>query len=258
MTIYYYDTAAPTRDWFSLRQGDVVPVACSLPLGGNAFQVDAIPIASPSCVVMHDSIFDAQHKWTILTSLCATTPNIAFILVSGGEIQTPPIIPTNLCVYRAAVANGAAFLNDSFVLRFKRWYARARQSADLTFDWSEFDLEQGHALALKLLCEAYTMHPSGEGEKKYPSQVAGGVEISFHCPDPGTWFELIGASKPNGDEKQKKAEIASLGRLMGGAGDAAMDLARAIVQPNSDISDAAGKFVEKVSEITAAQVGGAQ
>lgn len=256
MKIYFYDNAAPTRDWASLVQGTVVPQACTLPLGGNAFHVAATTIVAPSCVVMHDSMFDAQHKWTILTGICATSPNIAFILVSGGEIKTASTIPTNLCVYRAAVANGTAFLTDPFVVRFARWYARAQKPTADTLDWGEFDPEQGQQLALKLLCEAYTMPADASGSRSYQPTTTGAKPITVHCPDPSTWFDLLGASKPANDRDE--AAITAFGRLMGDVGDAAMNLARAIVRPGSDISGPAGKFVEKVSEITAVQTGGAK
>ena len=115
--------------------------------------------------------------------------------------------------------------------------------------WSD----RGSLFALRLLCEAHAVPTPGAGSQTCPPAASGAKPIAVHCPDPGTWFDLLGASKPANDKDE--AAISAFGRLMGDAGDVAMDLARAIVQPGSDISGLAGKFVEKVSEITAPQVG---
>ena len=100
------------------------------------------------------------------------------------------------------------------------------------------------------------MPPVGVGSKTYTPQAAGVAAIAVHCPEPVTWFDLIGASEPAGDDNQKEAAITAFGRLMGDSGDAAMDLARAIIQPSGDVSGFADKFVKRVLEITAAQAGG--
>lgn len=113
-------------------------------------------------------------------------------------------------------------------------------------------------LALRLLCEAYAMPTDGTGGRSYQPKENGAKPIAVHCPDPGTWFDLISTAKPAGDQNQKDAAIREFGRLMGDAGDAAMDLARAIVGGGGKFSGPAGKFVEKVSEITAVQAGGAK
>lgn len=111
-------------------------------------------------------------------------------------------------------------------------------------------------LALRLLCEAYAIPKDASGSRNFQPKESGTKAISVHCPDPATWFDLLGATPPKSDIDE--AAITAFGRLMGDAGDAAMDLARAIVQPGSDIGGPAGRFVEKVSEITAVQAGGAQ
>ena len=118
--------------------------------------------------------------------------------------------------------------------------------------WSD----RGSLFALRLLCEAYAMPKPGAGNKAYQATASVAKLIAVHCPDPGTWFDLLGASKPANDKDE--AAITAFGRLMGDAGDAAMNLARAIVRGEGDISGPAGKFVEKVSEITAPQAGDAK
>ena len=115
---------------------------------------------------------------------------------------------------------------------------------------------RGSLFALRLLCEAYAMPTVGFGSKSYTPQATGVAAIAVRCPEPCTWFDLVGATPPKSD--MDAAAINAFGRLMGDAGDVAMDLARAIVQPGGDISGLAGKFVEKVTEITATQAGGRQ
>ena len=154
------------------------------------------------------------------------------------------------------MANGAAFLIDSFVLRFARWYSRAQNPTADILDWREFDLEQGQRLALKLLCEAYAMPTVGAGNKSYHPKETGAKAIPVHCPNPITWFDLLGASAPISETDEDA--ITAFARLMSGAEEDAKNLALAIVRGDSDISGPAGKFVEKISEFTAVQAGGAQ
>jgi hypothetical protein len=118
--------------------------------------------------------------------------------------------------------------------------------------------DRGNILALKLLCEAYALHPVGVGRKSFTSQTSGAPPIVVNCPDPSTWFDLIDSSKPTGEEKQKEATFTAFGRLMGDAGNEAIALARAILEPGSDITEPAARFVEKVAMITVNQVGGAK
>ena len=65
-------------------------------------------------------------------------------------------------------------------------------------------------------------------------QSAGVAAIAVHCPEPVTWFDLIGASEPAGDESQKEAAITAFGRLMGDSGGAAMNLARSRCTPGKN------------------------
>lgn len=112
------------------------------------------------------------------------------------------------------------------------------------------------ALALRLLCEAYVLKPVGKGSKMVPSTDATSRPIQIACPDPEEWFSLFSVSKPTSNSAE--SDIKTFAKLMGDAGDVAMDLARAIVQPGGDISNPAEKFVKKVSDIIAPQAGGAQ
>lgn len=118
--------------------------------------------------------------------------------------------------------------------------------------WSDSD----SLLALCLLCEAYAMPTVGAGGKTYQPTACGAKSIPVDCPDPCTWFGLLGAVAPTSERDE--AAITVFGRLMGGAEEEAKDLARAIARKDTDIRTPAGKFVKKVSEKVVPANGGVQ
>jgi hypothetical protein len=105
-----------------------------------------------------------------------------------------------------------------------------------------------HGLALRLLCEAYAMPADGTGIRSYQPNENGAKAIPVHCPDPSTWFGLLGAVAPISETD--KAAITAFGRLMGGAEEEAKNLARAIARKDTDISTPTGEFVTKVKKAT--------
>lgn len=144
----------------------------------------------------------------------------------------------------------------SFVTRITRFLAKLEVLGNPDFDLLEPSGDE--ALGLRLLCEAYAMPEIGAGKKSYQPARSGASPIAVNCPEPGTWFDLLGAAKPTGDENQKEAAITAFGKLMGDASGEAMDLARSIIKLDSDDSEPADKFVQKIAKITANHTGGAK
>ncbi|HPA16155.1 MAG TPA: hypothetical protein PLU30_00310 [Verrucomicrobiae bacterium] len=249
MNVYYFDNSTPTRQWTEMLAN-----AKAVQLQNNRFILRDPPQTSITSGVIFVHRTYIGDDWSGLLSALEAEQTIISVVVSGAA-QVGDVASSHPRLYfrQSIVATPV----DS---NFKRSATRFIEYLDANgiglVDFNLLEPDGDEALALKLLCEAYSLPPIRFGIKSYTAQAVGVAVIPVHCPDPDTWFDLIGASKPAND--QDEAAITAFGRLMGDAGKEAMDLARAIARGDSDISGPAGKFVEKVSEITAAQEKGTQ
>jgi len=149
-----------------------------------------------------------------------------------------------------AISGGSPLNHDELASFVQTFFSRESPSVEdvVQRSWPPTD----RLIALRLLCEAYAIVPIGKGSKKLPAD----KPIQLACPDPEEWLAYFGLSKPSSESDN--SAINAFARLMGTAECEAKELARAIFQPGSDISGPAGKFVVKVTEITATQAGGAK
>lgn len=244
MKRYYFDKdaggiARKWTDWLGHGAALVTRSAKGLDVNGAQLQAD-----DSFAIFYHMSYATAEN----IAGYALQYPKGVHVGVSGNG-NSVTLKEENAYLVQCSVGKPD---DPAFAARVSLFLNRLEQSGKPHFWDLEPDGEE--ALALRLLCEAYALPKNETGCRIYQPREKGAKSISVECPDPGIWFDLIGASKPANDKDE--AAITAFGRLMGDATGAAMDLARAIVQPSGDISGLADEFVKRVSEISAAQAGG--
>jgi hypothetical protein len=249
MDTYYYDSSTPTRQW-----NEMLTNARAVRLHNGGFILrDAQDTAITSGVIFVHRTYIGED-WSGLLIALEAVPEIITVVVSGAsQVGVVPSSHPRLYFRQSAVATPVD-------LHFKRCATRFVEYLDSIgigrVDFNLLEPDGDEALALKLLCEAYAMPTDATGSRSFQPRESAAKSIPVHCPDPCTWFGLLGAVAPTSERDE--AAITVFGRLMGGAEEEAKDLARAIARKDTDIRTPAGKFVKKVSEKAVAANGGVQ